>query len=150
MRVLAFHQCGSGSNPALDTISGLSLLLVLFSIPRGFSPSRIVPLLNNQLFQIPLRTGMGRRRTTMWIYYLQIVIIYLFIYLFQLQQSLNGHPGPMAFQSQWRVVQPPMGLSGKLGTDFMILRMTGRKISIQTAFIWRVNSAMKESGMNSA
>ena len=34
----ASYLCGSGSIPGLDTIHGLSLLLVLFSTPRGFSP----------------------------------------------------------------------------------------------------------------
>ena len=38
VRVLAFHQCGPGSIPGLDVMCGLSLLLVLFSAPRGFSP----------------------------------------------------------------------------------------------------------------
>ena len=37
VRALAFHQCGPGSMPGLDVICGLSLLLVLFSAPRGFS-----------------------------------------------------------------------------------------------------------------
>ena len=38
VRALAFHQCGPGSIPGLDVICGLSLLLVLFSAPRVFSP----------------------------------------------------------------------------------------------------------------
>ena len=38
MIVLASHQCGPGSNPGVDAICGLSLLLVLFFAPRGFSP----------------------------------------------------------------------------------------------------------------
>ena len=38
VRALAFHLCGPGSIPGLDVICGLSLLLVLFSTPRGFSP----------------------------------------------------------------------------------------------------------------
>ena len=38
VRVLASHQCGPGSNPSVDTICGLSLLLVLSFTPRGFSP----------------------------------------------------------------------------------------------------------------
>ena len=38
VRALASHQCGPGSIPGLDVICGLSLLLVLFSAPRGFSP----------------------------------------------------------------------------------------------------------------
>ena len=35
---LASLQCGSGSNPGLGVICGLSLLLVLVLSPRGFSP----------------------------------------------------------------------------------------------------------------
>ena len=37
VRALASHQCGPGSNPGVDTICGLSLLLVLSFAPRGFS-----------------------------------------------------------------------------------------------------------------
>ena len=32
------EQCGPGSNPGVDAICGLSLLLVLSLAPRGFSP----------------------------------------------------------------------------------------------------------------
>ena len=35
---LAAHQCGPGSNPGVDAICGLSLLLVA---PRGFSPGTL-------------------------------------------------------------------------------------------------------------
>ena len=38
LRALASHQCGLGSNPGVDAICGLSLLLVLSFAPRGFSP----------------------------------------------------------------------------------------------------------------
>ena len=38
VRALASHQCGLGSNPGIDAICGLSLLLVLSLAPRGFSP----------------------------------------------------------------------------------------------------------------
>ena len=38
VRALASHQCGLGSNPGVDTICVLSLLLVLSLVPRGFSP----------------------------------------------------------------------------------------------------------------
>ena len=38
VRALASHQCVPGSTPGVDTICGLSLLLVLFFAPRGFSP----------------------------------------------------------------------------------------------------------------
>ena len=38
VRALASHQCGPGSNPGVDAICGLSLLLLLSLAPRGFSP----------------------------------------------------------------------------------------------------------------
>ena len=38
VRALASHQCGPGSNPGVDAICGLSLLLVLSLAPRGFTP----------------------------------------------------------------------------------------------------------------
>ena len=37
-RALASHQSGPDSNPGVDAICGLSLLLVLSFAPRGFSP----------------------------------------------------------------------------------------------------------------
>ena len=37
VRALSSHQCGSGSNPGVDAICGLSLLLDLSLAPRGFS-----------------------------------------------------------------------------------------------------------------
>ena len=38
VRALASHQCGPGSIPGPGVICGLSLLLVLYFAPRGFSP----------------------------------------------------------------------------------------------------------------
>ena len=38
VKTLASHQCGPGSIPGLDVIGGLSLLLVLYSALRDFSP----------------------------------------------------------------------------------------------------------------
>ena len=38
VRALTSQQRGPGSNPGVDAIGGLSLLLVLFSALRGFSP----------------------------------------------------------------------------------------------------------------
>ena len=38
VRAFASHQCDLGSNPGVDAICGLSLLLVLYVAPRGFSP----------------------------------------------------------------------------------------------------------------
>ena len=58
VRALASHQCGPGSIPRLSVICGLSLLLVLVSALRVFP--RVLwfsPLLKNQLFQIPIRSG---------------------------------------------------------------------------------------------
>ena len=37
MRALASHQCGHGSNPGVNAICGLSLLVVLSFALRGFS-----------------------------------------------------------------------------------------------------------------
>ena len=70
VRALASHQCGPGSNPGVDTICGLSLLLVLSLAPRGISPGTpVFPSPQNQHFQIPVRPGIR----------LQIVI-YLFLF----------------------------------------------------------------------
>ena len=58
VRALASHQCGPGSNPGVDAICGLSLLLVLFSAPRGFSPGTpVFPSPQNQHFKIPIQPG---------------------------------------------------------------------------------------------
>ena len=53
VRALASLQCGPGSNPAVDAICGLSLLLVLSLAPRVFlRVLRFSPLLKNKHFQI--------------------------------------------------------------------------------------------------
>ena len=39
---LTSQQCGPGSNPSVDAICGLSLLLVFSLTPRGFSPDTSV------------------------------------------------------------------------------------------------------------
>ena len=38
VRARAYHQCVPGSIPGPGVICGFSLLLVLYSAPRGFSP----------------------------------------------------------------------------------------------------------------
>jgi len=84
VRALASQKCGPGSNPSVDAICGLSLLLVLFFAPRGFSPGTpMFPLAQKPKFpnSNSTRNHAGRRRTTLWIGYLQI-ITYLFICLF--------------------------------------------------------------------
>ena len=84
VRALASHQCGLGSNPGVDAICGLSLLLVLSFSPGGFSPDCFrFPLslkTNNSKFQFDQESG--RRSTTLWMCYLQIIFFHLFIYLF--------------------------------------------------------------------
>ena len=58
VRALTSHQCGSGLIPGLDTICGLSLLLVLFSTPRGFSPGTPVsPSPQKPTFPNLIRSG---------------------------------------------------------------------------------------------
>ena len=58
VRALASHQCGSGLIPGLNAICGLSLLLVLFSAREVFLwVLWFSPLLKNQHFQIPIRSG---------------------------------------------------------------------------------------------
>jgi len=60
VRALTPHQCGLGSNPGVDAICGLSLLLVLFLAPRGFSPGTpVFPYPQNQQ-QIQIRSGILR------------------------------------------------------------------------------------------
>ena len=49
VRALTSHQCGPGLTPGVDAACGLSLLLVLSFVPRGFSPGALVsPRLKNQ------------------------------------------------------------------------------------------------------
>ena len=50
VRALASHQCDPGSNPGLDAMCGLSLLLVLSLAPRGSSPC-------TQVFPLSLKTN---------------------------------------------------------------------------------------------
>ena len=87
VRALAFHQCGPDSNPGVDAICGLNLLLVLSFAPRGFSPGTPVfpspqkpafPNSNstrNQVDEEPL-CGCGATSKSLFIYFI------LFIYLF--------------------------------------------------------------------
>ena len=79
----ASHQCGPGSNPGVEAMCGLGLLLVLsLCSERFFSRYSGFPLsskTNISKFQFDQEAG--RQRTTMWMCYLKIVI-YLFVYLF--------------------------------------------------------------------
>ena len=61
-------------------ICGLRLFLILSFAPRGFSPG--TPVFPSPKFQFD--EELGRRRTTLWMCYLQIII-----YLFILLQGMN-------------------------------------------------------------
>ena len=99
VRALASHQCGPGSNPGVDAICGLSLLLVLSLALRGFSlgtpvlPSPQKPTFansnstRNQVSEEPLY-GCTTSKS---------LFIYLFIYLFLFYLfyvSLQGQYSP--------------------------------------------------------
>ena len=53
VKALAYHQCGPGSNPGVDAICGLNLLLVHSLAPRGFSPGTLGKT-NTSKFQFDL------------------------------------------------------------------------------------------------
>ena len=81
VRALASHQCGPGSNPGVDAICGLSLLLVLSLAPRGFSPGTpVFPSPQKPTFTNSNSTRNQVDEEPLWICYLQIVIYLLFIY----------------------------------------------------------------------
>ena len=72
---LASHQSGPGSNPGVNAICGLSLLLVLSFAPRGFSPATpVFPSSKTNISKFQFNQESGRRRTTLWMCYLQIII----------------------------------------------------------------------------
>ena len=82
VRALASHQCGPGSTPGADAICGLSLLLIFPLLPEVFlRVLRFSLSSKTNIFKFQFDQESGKRRTTMRMCYLQIVI-YLFIYLF--------------------------------------------------------------------
>ena len=52
------HQCGLGSNPSVEVICGLSLLLDLYSVPRVFRGNSGFPLSSKPTF--PNSNSMGQ------------------------------------------------------------------------------------------
>ena len=92
VRALASHQCGPGSNPRVDAICGLSLLLILSFAPRGFSPGTPVfpspqkptfPDSNSTRDQVDEEPLCGCATSKSL-----FIIIYLFIYLFIYLQTI--------------------------------------------------------------
>ena len=82
VRVLASHQCSSGSSPGLGVRSGLSLLVVLVLAPRGFSPGTpVFPSPQNPTFL---------NSNSIWIQWTKshledvplLIPIYLFLFIF--------------------------------------------------------------------
>ena len=70
VRAVASHQCGPGSNPGIDAICGLSLLLVLSFAPKSFS-SGTFPNYNstrNQVDEEPL-CGCATSKTLFILFY---------------------------------------------------------------------------------
>jgi len=87
VRALASHQCGSGSNPGVGAICGLSLLLVLSFAPRGFSPGTpVFPSPRKPAFQNSnsTRNQVDEEQlcgcATSKALFIYIYFIYLFIY----------------------------------------------------------------------
>ena len=75
VKVLAYLQCGPGSNPGVDATCGLNLLLVLSLAPRGFSFFQFPPLLktNTSKFQLDLeRPETFQLPSALWVSKLQI------------------------------------------------------------------------------
>ena len=92
VRALASHQCGLGSNPGVDAICELSLLLVLSFAPRGFSPGTPVfpspqkptfPNSNSTRNKVDKEPLCGCATSQSW-------FIYYFIYLFIIYFA-SGH-----------------------------------------------------------
>ena len=81
MRAIPSHQCGPGPIPRVDAIHGLSLLLVLSLAPRGFSlGTSVFPSPQKPTF--PISNLTRNRRTTMWMCYLQIIIYFIYFFIF--------------------------------------------------------------------
>ena len=92
VRALASHQCVPGSNPGVDAICGLSLSLVLFFAPRGFSLGTLVfpfpqkptfPNSNSTRNQVDEELLCGRATCKS-----------LFIYLFYIGRPRKAGPPP--------------------------------------------------------
>ena len=84
VRALTSHQCGPGSNPGVDPICGLSLLLVL----SEYSSFPLSSKTNISKFQFDQESG--RPRTILWMCYLQIIIIIIIILNFKKHSLLNS------------------------------------------------------------
>lgn len=102
IRASASHQWGLESNPAGNTIYGVSLLLVLALATKGFLwVYWLFHLLENQFFQSPIWSGMIVEEPLISMCCLQIG--YLFIYFYQsIYPSVlpSVHPSPLPCNAQ--------------------------------------------------
>ena len=77
VRVLTSHQCGPGSNPNVDAIMWVEFVvgspLCSERFFTGYSGFPLSSKTNISKFQFDQESG--RRRTTLWMCYLQIIII---------------------------------------------------------------------------
>ena len=86
VRALASHQCVPGSIPRPSVICGLSLLLVLFSALRGFSPGTPVfpspqkPTFPNSIL-IPESTGISVQVLVNSLVLRNKLLLHFFIYI---------------------------------------------------------------------
>ena len=88
VRALASHQCGPSSNPGVNAICGLSLLLVLSFALRGFSPGTPV-------FPCPQKRTFLNSSSTHFVDLLSTNHS-LFIYLFILVLMTKIHTIPLS------------------------------------------------------
>ena len=92
VRALASHQCVPGSIPGPGVICGLSLLLVLYSAPRGFSPGTPVfpshqkPTLLNSIWKQWMKSHLVEMPLQIPII---IIIIIIIITLYYQQKTYN-------------------------------------------------------------
>ena len=102
VRALASHQCGPGSNPGVDAICGLSLLLVLSFAPRGFSPGTPVSLspqkpafsnsnsTRNQVDEEPLcRCATSKPLFNLIYLFITIIHVYSLVFLSNMLQPIR-------------------------------------------------------------
>ena len=84
VRALASHQCGPGSNPGVERHMWVEFVVgSLLCSERFFSGYSGFPLSSKtNISKFQFNQESGRRRTTLWMCYLQTIIYCLFIYLF--------------------------------------------------------------------
>ena len=78
VRTLTSHQCGLGSNPGFDAICGLKYYCCCFSPLLREVYLRVLRF--SPLFKFQFDQESGRRRATLWMCYLQIIIYFMLFY----------------------------------------------------------------------